>query len=109
MREAARQGFGTATDLADYLVKKGLPFRDAHEVVAHAVLTCERRGCDLSDLAIEDLKGFNAMIEDDVYQVLTLEGSINARNHLGGTAPEQVAKAAKDALQRATAGSITQK
>ena len=109
MREAAKQGFATATDLADYLVKKGLPFRDAHEVVAHAVLTCEKRGCDLSDLSIQDLKGFNAMIEDDVYQVLTLEGSVNARNHLGGTAPAQVAKAATEALQRATDQSVTRK
>lgn len=101
MREAARQGFATATDLADYLVKKGLPFRDAHEVVAHAVLTCEKRGCDLQDLTLEDLKGFHASIESDVYQVLTLEGSVNARDHLGGTAPAQVAKAAQAAIERA--------
>ncbi|AWB33294.1 argininosuccinate lyase [Orrella marina] len=101
MRDAARQGFATATDLADYLVKKGLPFRDAHEVVAHAVLTCEKRGCDLPDLTLEDLKGFHPSIESDVYQVLTLEGSVNARDHLGGTAPAQVAQAAKAAIERA--------
>lgn len=100
MREAASQGFATATDLADYLVKKGLPFRDAHEVVAHAVLTCEQRGCDLADLSLDDLKGFNNMVAEDVYQVLTLEGSLNARKHLGATAPEQVSHASSEALKR---------
>jgi argininosuccinate lyase len=76
MRAAAMQGFATATDLADYLVKKGVPFRDAHETVAHAVRACEERGCDLADLSLEDLKGFHALIEQDIYQVLTLEGSV---------------------------------
>jgi argininosuccinate lyase len=90
MRAAALQGFATATDLADYLVKKGVPFRDAHETVAHAVRACEERGCDLADLSLEDLKGFNALIEQDIYQVLTLEGSVAARKHIGGTAPERV-------------------
>jgi argininosuccinate lyase len=99
MRAAALQGFATATDLADYLVKKGLPFRDAHEAVAHAVKACSNKGCDLSDLSLEDLRtacglGSNAhLIEQDAFEFLTLEGSVNSRNHVGGTAPEQVKKA----------------
>ncbi|HLR78128.1 MAG TPA: argininosuccinate lyase, partial [Burkholderiaceae bacterium] len=94
MRDAALQGYATATDLADYLVKKGVPFRDAHETVALAVRHCDERGCDLADLPLQDLKSFNALIDDDVYDVLTLEGSVAARNHIGGTAPEQVRQAA---------------
>ena len=90
MRLAARQGYATATDLADYLVKKGLPFRDAHEAVAHAVRACELRGCDLSELSVEELRQFSELIGPDVHAVLTLEGSVAARNHVGGTAPEQV-------------------
>ena len=90
MRAAALQGFSTATDLADYLVKKGLPFRDAHEVVALAVRKCEDIGCDLADLDLAQLKEFDDRIEEDVFEVLTLEGSINARSHIGGTAPERV-------------------
>ncbi len=90
MREAALQGYATATDLADYLVKKGLPFRDAHEAVAHAVRACEQRGCDLAELSTEELRQFSELIGPDVHQVLTLEGSVAARNHVGGTAPEQV-------------------
>ncbi|HEX7636513.1 MAG TPA: argininosuccinate lyase, partial [Noviherbaspirillum sp.] len=90
MRAAALQGYATATDLADYLVKKGLPFRDAHEAVAHAVRTCEQRGCDLADLPLDELRKFSALIETDVFNVLTLEGSVAARNHIGGTAPGQV-------------------
>ena len=90
MRAAALQGFATATDLADYLVKKGVPFRDAHETVAHAVRTCEEQQCDLADLSLEQLRAFHSAINDDVYAVLTLEGSVAARNHLGGTAPERV-------------------
>ena len=97
MRQAAQQGFATATDLADYLVKKGLAFRDAHEIVAHAVLTCEQRNCDLADLSLAELKVFDDRIEADIHDVLTLEGSVNARNHIGATAPEQV-KAAATAL-----------
>ncbi len=93
MRSAALQGYATATDLADYLVKKGLPFRDAHEAVAHAVRTCEQKGCDLADLSLDELRQFSALIGDDVHAVLTLEGSVAARNHVGGTAPEQVRKA----------------
>jgi argininosuccinate lyase len=90
MRQAALQGYATATDLADYLVKKGLPFRDAHEAVAHAVRTCEQRGCDLAELSTEELRQFSELIGPDVHQVLTLEGSVAARHHVGGTAPEQV-------------------
>src|SRR5690606_37502002 len=90
MRAAALQGFATATDLADYLVKKGVPFRDAHETVAHAVRSCEDQGCDLADLPLEQLQAFHASIESDVFDVLTLEGSVAARKHIGGTAPERV-------------------
>lgn len=97
MRKAALEGFATATDLADYLVKKGLPFRDAHEVVALAVKFAAKKGCDLADLSLIDLQKFSKLIAQDVYQVLTLEGSVASRNHLGGTAPTQV----KKAIQRA--------
>ena len=90
MRAAVMQGFATATDLADYLVKKGLPFRDSHEVVASAVSHADAQGLDLSDLPLAVLQGFSELIAEDVYQVLTPEGSLNARNHLGGTAPAQV-------------------
>ncbi len=90
MRAAVMQGFATATDLADYLVKKGMPFRDSHEVVARAVRHADEAGVDLSQLPLAVLQGFSGLISEDVYQVLTPEGSLNARNHLGGTAPEQV-------------------
>ncbi len=90
MRNAALQGYATATDLADYLVKKGLPFRDAHEAVAHAVRACVEQACDLSDLSLEQLQQFSHLVADDVYAVLTLEGSVAARDHIGGTAPRQV-------------------
>lgn len=90
MRRAAVEGFATATDLADYLVKKGLPFREAHEAVARAVRLAEARGCDLADLPLPDLKTFSPLIDEDVRSVLTLEGSLAARDHLGGTAPRQV-------------------
>ena len=90
MRAAALQGYATATDLADYLVKKGLPFRDAHEAVARAVRACVDRGCDLADLSLEDMRSFSDLITDDVFEVLTLEGSVAARDHVGGTAPAQV-------------------
>jgi argininosuccinate lyase len=90
MRSAAFQGYATATDLADYLVKKGLPFRDAHEAVALAVRFAVGRGCDLSELKLEELQQFSKLIGDDIYAVLTLEGSLAARNHTGGTAPQQV-------------------
>ncbi len=90
MERAALRGYATATDLADYLVKKGLPFRDAHEVVAHAVKTAIGLGKDLSELPLATLQGFDARIEADVAEALTLAGSLNARNTLGGTAPAQV-------------------
>lgn len=90
MRQAAMQGFSTATDLADYLVRKGLPFRDAHEVVGKAVALCVDTGHDLSEMKLEELQAFSDIIDADVFDVLTLEGSVAARNHLGGTAPEQV-------------------
>jgi argininosuccinate lyase len=93
MRAAALQGYATATDLADYLVKKGLPFRDAHEAVAHAVRACDDAGCDLSEMALERLREFSPLIGEDVFAVLTLEGSVAARDHVGGTAPNQVRKA----------------
>jgi argininosuccinate lyase len=90
MEAAAKKGHATATDLADYLVKKGLPFRDAHETVAHAVKAASSQGCDLSELPLNVLQGFHPSIEKDVYEVLSLHGSLNARNTVGGTAPAQV-------------------
>lgn len=93
MRAAALEGYATATDLADYLVKKSMPFRDAHECVALAVRAAVQRGCDLSDLKLEELQQFSTLIGEDVYGVLTLEGSLAARNHTGGTAPPQVESA----------------
>ncbi|MFV9614537.1 MAG: argininosuccinate lyase [Gammaproteobacteria bacterium] len=93
MYKAAKQGFSTATDLADYLVRKNLPFRDAHEVVGKAVAMGISSGKDLSELSIEELQQFSDKIESDVFDVLTLEGSVASRNHIGGTAPEQVRKA----------------
>ena len=90
MEQAASKGYATATDLADYLVKKGLPFRDAHETVAHAVKAAQSHACDLSELPLAVLQSFNATIEKDVYDCLSLRGSLNARNTLGGTAPAQV-------------------
>ena len=100
MYAAAKQGFSTATDLADYLVRKGLPFRDAHEVVGSAVAAALKKQRDLSELSLEELRGFSQMIDEDVFEVLTLEGSVAARNHIGGTAPEQVRKAVLDAKKR---------
>jgi argininosuccinate lyase len=90
MEQAALKGYATATDLADYLVKKGLPFRDAHETVAHAVKAAATHACDLSELPLAVLQGFHPAIEKDVYECLSLRGSLNARNTLGGTAPAQV-------------------
>lgn len=90
MERAALRGYATATDLADYLVRKGLPFRDAHETVAHAVRAAIGRGVDLAELPLDELRGFHPAIGDDVHEVLTLRGSLNARNVLGGTAPAQV-------------------
>ena len=103
MREAASEGFSTATDLADYLVRKGLPFRDAHEAVARAVRTAADRGCDLADLGIDTLRTFSPLVGDDVLQSLTLEGSVSARRHRGGTAPEAVRQAITRARARLSA------
>ncbi len=97
LREAARAGFATATDLADYLVKKGMPFRDAHEAVGSAVAFAIAQDKDLSELSLEELRQFDARIDDDVFAVLTLDGSVAARDHFGGTAPAQVRKQVKAA------------
>ena len=90
MREAALRGFSTATDLADYLVRKGIPFRDCHEIVGHAVKYGVDSGKDLAEMSLDELRRFSDQIEQDVFDVLTLEGSVNARDHIGGTAPAQV-------------------
>ena len=90
MRQSALRGYATATDLADYLTKKGIPFRDAHEIVARTVQFSEQKGCDLSQLELSELQTFSAQIEADIFAVLTLEGSMQSRRHTGGTAPEQV-------------------
>jgi len=102
MRSAALQGFATATDLADYLVRAGLPFRDAHEVVGRSVAYCVDKGCDLAELTLEELQTFSDRIGDDVFDYLTLEGSVAARNHIGGTAPKQVRNAIREARRRMT-------
>ena len=93
MQEALKQGYATATDLADYLVKKGLPFRDAHEAVARAVRSAESKGCDLANLPLDQLQAFSPLIETDVFAVLSVEGSLAARDHRGGTAPNRVREA----------------
>lgn len=93
MRNAAKLGFTTATDLADYLVRKGVAFRDSHEIVGTAVRYCIDNNCDLDSLNLEILQTFSPHIDEDVYEVLSLEGSVSARNHIGGTAPKQVIKA----------------
>ena len=90
MHQAAQAGYPTATDLADYLVRHGTPFRTAHDIVGQTVRAASERGCGLEDLPLDVLKSFSPVIEEDVYEVLKLEGSVNARNHLGGTAPAQV-------------------
>jgi argininosuccinate lyase len=95
MREAARRSFSTATDLADYLVKKGVAFRDSHEIVGTAVAFGIQEKKDLSEMSLQELQQFSDHINEDVFDVLTLEGSVNARNHLGGTAPDQVRAAVK--------------
>ncbi|MBI4206310.1 MAG: argininosuccinate lyase [Betaproteobacteria bacterium] len=100
MRAAAQQGFATATDFADYLVKKGAPFRDAHEAVAQAVRLATDRGCDLADLKLADLQQFSPLIGKDVFEALKLDGSLKARSHLGGTAPARV----KAAIAKARKG-----
>ena len=111
MYEAARRGYSTATDLADYLVRKGTPFRDAHEVVGKSVAYGIDHGKDLSEMSLDELRQFSDAIDDDVFDVLTLEGSVNARHHIGGTAPDQVraaAQRARDALSRLTASQNAQ-
>ena len=100
MREATLQGFSTATDLADYLVRKGLAFRDAHEAVARAVREAEATGCDLSELPLKVLQRYSPKIGRDVYRLLTPEGSVASRKHFGGTAPAQVRAAARRARRR---------
>ena len=102
MLRAARHGFTTATDLADYLVRKGVAFRDAHEIVGKAVRHCIDHHCALDELSEAVFKEFSPVIEADVYAVLTLQGSVAARNHLGGTAPEQVLAAVERARSRLT-------
>jgi argininosuccinate lyase len=97
MADAVKAGFATATDLADYLVKKGVPFRDAHEAVALAVRHAEKAGVDLSNLPLADLQKFSNLIGKDVFKVLSPEGSLASRDHIGGTAPKQV----KAAIARA--------
>ena len=95
MEAAVKKGYATATDLADYLVKKGLPFRDAHEIVAHAVKAAQAQGVDLSELPLATLQTFDARIEEDVYGPLSLLGSMSERNTLGGTAPTQIVQQIK--------------
>jgi argininosuccinate lyase len=90
MAAAARQGHATATDLAEYLARKGVPFREAHEAVAQAVRFAESRGCELAELKLAELQRFSSAITDEVYSTLTLEGSLKSRSHLGGTAPVRV-------------------
>ena len=105
MRAAALQGFATATDLADYLVKRGMPFREAHEAVARTVRAAADRGTDISDLSLAELRDFAPRIAEDVYAVLTLEGSIAARAHIGGTAPARVREAVEAARRELAAAS----
>jgi argininosuccinate lyase len=100
MREATMQGFATATDLADYLVRKGIPFRDAHEIVGKAVAFGVAEGRDLSQMELAELQRFSGQIEADVFDILTLEGSLAARDHIGGTAPNQVRNAIARARER---------
>ncbi|MGM0521136.1 MAG: argininosuccinate lyase, partial [Pseudomonadota bacterium] len=99
MFEAARKGFSTATDLADYLVRKGVAFRDAHEIVGESVAYGLKEQKDLSEMSLDELCQFSQTIESDVFDVLTLEGSVAARNHIGGTAPDQVRAAAQRARE----------
>ena len=90
MRAAATEGHTTATDLADYLVRKGVPFRDAHAAAGQAVAAAEINQTNLADLPLATLQGFCSAIDYDVFQVLTLDGSVQSRDHIGGTAPVQV-------------------
>ncbi|QHS10357.1 argininosuccinate lyase [Sinimarinibacterium sp. NLF-5-8] len=99
-RAAAAKGFSTATDLADYLVRKGLPFRDAHHAVGSTVAFAQKKGCDISELSLAELQQFSPLVEQDVYAAITLEGSLAARNHYGATAPNQVRAAIARARAR---------
>jgi len=100
LRDAAFRGFSTATDLADYLVRKGIAFREAHEIVGRAVHHGIENAQDLSEMSLETLQAFSGRIEPDVFDVLSLEGSVNARSHLGGTAPERVRDAVRAARRQ---------
>ena len=100
MTESARRGFATATDLADYLVRKNIAFRDSHEIVGKAVAYGLSINKDLSEMSLSELQQFSTVIEADVFNVLTLEGSVAARNHIGGTAPKQVRLATKAARKK---------
>ena len=103
LKQAATQGFSTATDLADYLVRKELPFRDAHEVVGKAVALGIKTKRDLSEMRLSELQSFSGLIDEDVFDVLTVEGSVRSRDHRGGTAPKQVKAAAQRARTRVDA------
>lgn len=105
MIAAARQGYSTATDLADYLVRKGVAFRDAHEIVGRAVLHGVKNAKDLSEMTLEELRTYSPVIDEDIFQVLTLEGSVATRNHAGGTAPQQVGNAIDEVRARLEARS----
>ena len=97
MRTAASKGFATATDLADYLVRTGVPFRDAHDIVGRTVAFAIDQNRQLDELTLDELRTFHQGINEDVFDVLTLEGSVAARNHIGGTAPDQVRAAVRRA------------
>ena len=99
MREAAGRGHATATDLADYLVRRGLAFRDAHEAVGKAVQLAESAQRELDTLSLDELRGVCELIDEDVFEVLTLEGAVYSRNHVGGTSPDQVRQAVVEARQ----------
>jgi argininosuccinate lyase len=100
LREATHGGFMTATDLADYLVKKNLPFRQAHRVVGEIVAFCQQRDAELTDLNLAEMRQFSALIDDDVFAVLSVEGSVNSRVSAGGTAGAKVAEALARAEQQ---------
>ena len=104
MRDTARLGYMTATDLADYLVRRGVPFRDAHEAVGRAVRSAVDTGRDLSEMTLDELRSFSPVVENDVFEVLTLEGSVAARDHPGGTAPARVRAAVARARERLGSG-----
>jgi argininosuccinate lyase len=103
-RAAAREGFATATDLADYLVRHGVAFRDAHEIVGKAVAYGVAEERDLADMSLAELQQFSEVIGEDVFEVLTLDGSLAARDHVGGTAPAQVRIQVEAARQRLAPG-----